>query len=113
LGSSCVYVIFVGQNISNVLNSYVEVQERLVMVMIVLPLILITYVKNLKLLAPLTTIANGITVVSFGIIYYYIFKEDIKFEDRLAIGDVKNYPLFFGTVMFALESIGMVGPLPL
>lgn len=108
LGSCCVYVVFVGQNLSNVINNYTEMNERLVMVMILLPLILITYIRNLKFLAPLTTVANGITVISFGIIYYYIFQEDVTFEGRLAIGDVKNWPLFFGTVCFALESIGMV-----
>ncbi|XP_066147987.1 proton-coupled amino acid transporter-like protein CG1139 isoform X3 [Euwallacea fornicatus] len=111
LGSCCVYVVFVGQNISYVINSYTEIHERLVMVMILLPLILITFVRNLKLLAPFTTVANGITVVSFGIIYYYIFKENISLENRMAMGELKNYPLFFGTVMFALESIGMVLPL--
>ncbi|XP_050307347.1 proton-coupled amino acid transporter-like protein CG1139 isoform X3 [Anthonomus grandis grandis] len=111
LGSCCVYCMFVGQNISNVVNEYTPMDERLIMVMILLPLILICYVRNLKFLAPFTTIANVITVASFGIIYYYIFTEEISLENRDPIGEVKNWPLFFGTVMFALESIGMVLPL--
>ncbi|CAG9761642.1 unnamed protein product [Ceutorhynchus assimilis] len=110
-GSSCVYIVFVGQNLSNVINMYTVISERIVMLMILLPLILITFVRNLKYLAPLTAVANGITVISFGIIYYYVFEEEITLKDRLAIGKVRHWPLFFGTVMFALESIGMVLPL--
>ncbi|ENN79814.1 hypothetical protein YQE_03637, partial [Dendroctonus ponderosae] len=108
LGSSCVYIVFISENIWNVVNNYWQVNERLIFVMLLLPLILVTFVKNLKLLVPLTSFANFITVVSFGIIYYYIFQEPITFEGRLAIGQLTNMPLFFGTVMFALESIGMV-----
>ncbi|XP_019755607.1 proton-coupled amino acid transporter-like protein CG1139 isoform X3 [Dendroctonus ponderosae] len=111
LGSSCVYIVFISENIWNVVNNYWQVNERLIFVMLLLPLILVTFVKNLKLLVPLTSFANFITVVSFGIIYYYIFQEPITFEGRLAIGQLTNMPLFFGTVMFALESIGMVLPL--
>ncbi|XP_030745997.1 proton-coupled amino acid transporter-like protein CG1139 isoform X3 [Sitophilus oryzae] len=111
LGSCCVYTVFIGQNISNVVNNYYAIDERLIMLMTLLPLIMICFVKNLKFLAPLTIVANVITAISFAIIYYYIFNEPISLEDRNAIGEVKNYPLFFGTVLFALESIGMILPL--
>ncbi|ENN83228.1 hypothetical protein YQE_00413, partial [Dendroctonus ponderosae] len=99
LGSSCVYIVFISENIWNVVNNYWQVNERLIFVMLLLPLILVTFVKNLKLLVPLTSFANFITVVSFGIIYYYIFQEPITFEGRSALGQLTNMPLFFGTVM--------------
>ncbi|XP_076264059.1 proton-coupled amino acid transporter-like protein acs isoform X3 [Rhynchophorus ferrugineus] len=111
LGSCCVYTVFIGQNISNVLSNYYDIDEKLIMLATLLPLILISFVKNLKFLAPLTTFANCITAVSFGIIYYYIFRHDFNFHERNAIGQVSNFPLFFGTVLFALESIGMIIPL--
>lgn len=66
-------------------------------------------VRNLKFLAPFSTLANFITLVSFGIILYYIFREPISFEGREAVGNVAEFPLFFGTVLFALEAIGVVG----
>ena len=71
-------------------------------------MLLLFQVRNLKFLAPFSTIANAITLVSFGIIAYYIFKDPITFEGKHAFGPVAEFPLFFGTVLFALEAIGVV-----
>ncbi|KAJ8952369.1 hypothetical protein NQ314_007558 [Rhamnusium bicolor] len=81
------------------------------MLVFLLPLIFINYVKNLKLLAPLSTFANFITIVSFGIILYYLVNQDITLEGRNAVGNWRDFPLYFGTVLFALEAIGVIMPL--
>lgn len=78
------------------------------MLAFLLPLILINYIKNLKLLVPLSSCANVLTIISFGIILYYLIREDITFEGKEPVGEWKNFPLFFGTVLFALEAIGVV-----
>lgn len=65
-------------------------------------------IRNLKFLAPFSTFANFITLISFGIILYYIFETPFSTDDRQAFGDIKSFPLFFGTVLFALEAIGVV-----
>lgn len=65
-------------------------------------------IRNLKYLAPFSTFANFITMVSFGLILYYIFETPFTVEDKHAVGEIKNFPLFFGTVLFALEAIGVV-----
>lgn len=113
LGTCCVYVVFVSTNIKSILDLYLEevTDVRLVMLVILLPLILINWVRNLKYLAPFSTIANLITMVSFGIILYYIFREPISLDGLEAVGEVRNWPLFFGTVLFALEAIGVILPL--
>lgn len=110
LGTCCVYTVFIGENMHLVIKeaSGVYIDERWIMLIFLLPLIFINYVKSLKLLAPLSSIANVVTVASFGIILYYLIKKDITFENRDAIGDYRNFPLFFGTVLFALEAIGVV-----
>lgn len=81
------------------------------MLALLLPLILLTWIKNLKLLAPFSTFANVITVVSFGITLYYIIIKGPTFEGREAVGEIKDFPLYFGTVLFALEAIGVVSKL--
>uniref|UniRef100_A0A6P7FD20 Proton-coupled amino acid transporter-like protein CG1139 n=1 Tax=Diabrotica virgifera virgifera TaxID=50390 RepID=A0A6P7FD20_DIAVI len=112
LGSGAVYTIFIGDNISGVFAAHgITVNVKLVMLAALLPLILINCVKNLKYLAPLSTFANIITMVSFGIIAYYMFSRDFTFDGKEPFGEVKNYPLFFGTVLFALEAIGVIMPL--
>lgn len=110
LGTCCVYTVFIGENIHLVIKEScgTDIDERLIMLIFLLPLIFINYVKSLKFLAPLSSIANVVTVVSFGIILYYLIKKDITLEGREPFGDYRNYPLFFGTVLFALEAIGVV-----
>jgi len=109
LGICCVYTVFVAENVKNVLDQYMDpVDERIIMLIILLPLVFINYIKNLKFLAPLTTIANILTFVSFAIIFYFIFSKEVSLEGRQAIGDYRDFPLYFGTVLFALEAIGMV-----
>ncbi|KAF7417578.1 hypothetical protein HZH68_000231 [Vespula germanica] len=55
--------------------------------------------------------ATTATFVSFGIILYYIFKDPLSFDDREPVGKIENFPLYFGTVLFALEAIGVIMPL--
>lgn len=78
------------------------------MAIILVPLILVNYIRNLKFLAPFSTLANAIMFTGFAIILYYIFKDPLSFKDRVTVGEIQTFPLFFGTVLFALESIGVV-----
>lgn len=65
-------------------------------------------IRDLKFLAPFSILGNMATLVSFGIIFYYIFREPIDFKAAHATGTLMGFPLFIGTVLFALEAIGMV-----
>lgn len=88
-----------------------DTDVRMYMVYILIPLILIAWIRNLKLLAPFSSIATCLTIASFTLIFYYIFREAPSFTGREPIGTVKSIPLFFGTVLFAMEAIGMVSTL--
>ncbi|XP_074028144.1 proton-coupled amino acid transporter-like protein acs [Leptinotarsa decemlineata] len=112
LGTTTVYTVFIGENIHLVLKENdIEVDARWIMLIFLLPLILINYVKNLKFLAPVSSVANIITVISFALIFYYMVQQDIVWENREPFGNYEDYPLFFGTVLFALEAIGVIMPL--
>lgn len=110
IGTCCVYVVFVSENIQFVLSKQfkLDVTVSQVMLCILLPLVLINWVKDLKYLAPFSAIANAVTIVSFAIICYYIFREAPTLEGKVPAGKLANFPLFFGTVLFALEAIGVV-----
>ncbi|XP_014243863.1 proton-coupled amino acid transporter-like protein CG1139 [Cimex lectularius] len=114
IGSCCIYVVFISTNIKDVCDYYFPEQQldiKLYMLMILLPLILINWVRNLKYLAPLSSIANAVTLVSFVIIFYYMFDDVPAVSTRDAVAPFKGMPLFFGTVLFAMEAIGVVMPL--
>lgn len=134
IGACCIYVVFISTNIKELTDYFFETNTdvRLFMLMILLPLILINWVcsalmhqkwkvndfycrllqiRNLKYLAPFSTIGNFVTLATLAIIFYYIFREPFTMEGKVAVGPVSNYPMFFGTVLFAMEAIGVIMPL--
>ena len=96
-----------------VVDEYYETKldVRLYMVMLLLPLILINWVRNLKLLAPFSSVANVITFVGLGITLYYVFDGIASPSERNMVGHVVDLPLFIGTTLFALEAVGVVSDL--
>lgn len=84
---------------------------RVYMVFVTIPLILLNWVRDLKYLAPFSTLAMSITLGSFGIILYYIFRTIPTIDDKVPFGSLANFPLFFGTAMFSLEAMGVVSEL--
>lgn len=79
------------------------------MLILLLPLILINYIRNLKLLAPFSTLANLITFVGLTMILIkYMFQDLPPISDREMFGELRNFSLYFGTTLFALEAVGVV-----
>uniref|UniRef100_A0A8D8ZIN1 Proton-coupled amino acid transporter 4 n=1 Tax=Cacopsylla melanoneura TaxID=428564 RepID=A0A8D8ZIN1_9HEMI len=112
LGASCVYVIFVAGNLKAVVDRYYGEQDiRYYMIMVFFPILLLCWIRNLKLLAPFSTVACVVTIASFGITLYYVFTDIPNLSDRNPGGNLKELPLFFGTVMFSMSAIGIIMPL--
>lgn len=85
-----------------------ETDVRAIMLMIFPPILLLCWIRNLKLLAPFSTMATAITMASFGITLYYVLNDIPSLSDREPVGNLKELPLFFGTVMFSMSAIGIV-----
>ncbi|XP_034255048.1 proton-coupled amino acid transporter-like protein CG1139 isoform X2 [Thrips palmi] len=112
IGSCAVYTVFVSDNLSQVAEQYgAKLDIRLYMCILLLPLILINYIRNLKYLAPFSSFSLVATIIAFGVVLSYIFKDLPNISTVEPVGEVQNWPLFFGTVIFALEAIGVVVPL--
>lgn len=60
-------------------------------------------IRNLKYLVPFSAIANLCIVVTFSITLYYMFNEELHFEDKKLFASFATLPLFFSTVIFAME----------
>lgn len=110
IGCCCVYNVFVAKNVKQVVEQYVDFQmdQRLYILLSVAPLILINLIRNLKHLAPLSVAANFLMAVGVGITMYYIFNDLPSISERPAVAELHRLPMFFGTVIFALEGIGVV-----
>lgn len=64
--------------------------------------------RKLKYLTPFSMIANVLIGAGVGITLYYIVMDLPAFSERKGIADLHHMPMFFGTVIFALEGIGVV-----
>ncbi|XP_011505457.1 PREDICTED: proton-coupled amino acid transporter 1-like [Ceratosolen solmsi marchali] len=109
LGICCVYIVFISSNLKQVADQYAEPLDiKLHMLILLIPLILINYIRNLKLLTPFSSIANVITFLGLGMILAYIFEDLPSLNEREMFGSARNFPLYFGTTLFALEAVGVI-----
>lgn len=130
LGICCVYIVFVASNIKQVINTALNVFQKTKtlknlyqqvtdqywepldiqthMFILLIPLMLINYIRNLKLLAPFSTFANLITFVGLAMIMVYVFEDLPPINERAMVNSLRNFSLYFGTTLFALEAVGVV-----
>ncbi|XP_059469211.1 proton-coupled amino acid transporter-like protein pathetic [Neocloeon triangulifer] len=110
LGACCVYTIFVAHNIKQVADHHWQLgwDTRVYMVCLLVPLILLNMIRNLKLMAPFSMVANLLMATGMAITFYYIFQDVPSVTERPQFSSFHQLPLFFGTVIFALEGIGVV-----
>lgn len=110
LGCCCVYNLFVATNVKQLVDYHHGTDWDLRWYVLALwpPLILINLIRELKQLAPFSVIANTLIGAGLCITVYYITDDLPTFTERPALAHMHTLPLFFGTVIFALEGIGVV-----
>lgn len=113
LGCCCVYVVFIADTAKQIVDYYMDtnIDARYIMLMFLVPLILINLIRQLKWLTPFSMLANVLMVTGLGFTMYYIVTDLPETTSVPAVAHIKHMPLFFGTVIFALEGIGVVMPL--
>nr|XP_026696336.1 proton-coupled amino acid transporter 1 isoform X1 [Ciona intestinalis] len=112
LGFCCVYFVFMGQNIRQVVAHYWQhtPDARVFMAVICIPIILLSFIRSLKVLAWFSVMANILTVVSLGIIFRFIIP-GLTTVNRPLVANVTSIPMFFGTAVYAFEGIGVILPI--
>lgn len=110
IGCCCVYNVFVAKSLKAVIEDYVDFEYdiRWYIFILLVPLILINLIRSLKHLAPFSVIANCLMAGGMIVTMYYIFKDNTWHTELPAMADYDKLPSFFGTVIFALEGIGVV-----
>ncbi|XP_055624760.1 proton-coupled amino acid transporter-like protein pathetic [Toxorhynchites rutilus septentrionalis] len=110
--AGCVYIVFIGSSLGKVINDAAELDwsVRIYILFTMIPILAIGQIRELKFLVPFSALANLFIVVTFGITLYYIFKDPLQFDDKPSFASFATLPLFFSTVIFAMEGIGVVMP---
>lgn len=110
LGCCCIYNVFIAKNIEQVIEFYtgVEIDIRIFMLMLAVPMVLINLIRNLRHLAPFSICANALMCIGMAITLYYISQDLPPVSQRPAFASYEKLPMFFGISIFALEGIGVV-----
>ncbi|XP_059060017.1 proton-coupled amino acid transporter-like protein pathetic [Achroia grisella] len=109
----CVYIVFIASSFKEVLDVALpeyQISIQMYCFLTLLPLIIICQIRNLKYLVPFSAIANVMIMIVFAITMYYMFVDLPPLSEREMVADISQWPLFFSTVIFAMEGIGVVMP---
>lgn len=78
------------------------------MAVVLIPILLSTWIRNLKYLVPLSSVANFLVLAGY-IATMYIMSHDVpSISERRYVADWHEIPLFFGTVIYSFEGITLV-----
>lgn len=110
--AACVYIVFIATSFHDVINYDLGINwdVRIYIALTLIPCLFIGQIRNLKWLVPFSALANLFIVVTFGITLYYMFNTPLVVSDKPLIAKASQIPLFFATVIFAMEGIGVVMP---
>lgn len=112
-GTCSVYTVIIAKNFQQLGAYYTgeELNIRICIAALLIPLILLSWVPNLKYLAPVSMVANLFMGVSLGITFYYLVMDLPSLNERPMVGNLVEFPVFFSITIFAMEAIGVVMPL--
>ncbi|XP_075224513.1 proton-coupled amino acid transporter-like protein acs isoform X2 [Lycorma delicatula] len=112
IGFCCVYFVFVATNIQEVVTKYYKpVHLHWYLLMLLLPMILLNWLKNLKYLTPVSLLAALLTGAGIVITFTYMLQDLPRTSTVNAFATWHQLPLYFGTAIYAFEGIGVVLPL--
>jgi len=115
--SNAVYALFIAQNIKPIIAHYggptmEDLNYRFYVLMVLLPMIAICSIRSLRYLSPCSVVANVAQFMGLGIVFYYIFCEQLPHSYSVHwLSPSDRLPLFFGTAIFAIEGISVVLPI--
>ncbi|XP_053678236.1 neutral amino acid uniporter 4-like [Anopheles nili] len=112
LGLCCVYYLFVAVNLRELL-AYADIHVSVLTVLGYLlgPLILLNMVRSLKLLTPTSLTASVLAIAGLAIAFLFLLQDLPHSTTVQPASTWSTLPLYFGTVMYAFEGIGVVLPL--
>ncbi|KAF6200683.1 hypothetical protein GE061_005127 [Apolygus lucorum] len=112
-GTCSVYTVIISENFKQVAEHYLgyAVNQRLCILSLLIPLILLSWIPNLKYLAPVSMVANVFMGLGLGFTFYYLVWDLGSPWELPQVGNLYELPQFFSITIFAMEAIGVVMPL--
>lgn len=86
----------------------IEMDVHQHMAVILIPIMLSTWIRNLKYLVPVSSMANFLVIAGYIATMYIMCNDLPSIHERRYIADWHDLPLFFGTVIYSFEGITLV-----
>lgn len=112
-GTCSVYAVIVARNFQQVIEFHTgeEQNQRVVIALLIVPMILLSWIPDLKYLAPVSMVANVFMGTGLGITFYYLVMNLRPISEIPLVARIEDFPNFFSITIFAMEAIGVVMPL--
>ncbi|XP_054265819.1 proton-coupled amino acid transporter-like protein pathetic isoform X2 [Macrosteles quadrilineatus] len=108
-----VYIVFIAASFKQVIETYVDVSlnSRYYVLLTAVVIIPVGSVRYIKYLVPFSFIAILCLLFGCAFVLYDVFIDLPPIDSRPAFTSIQKLPLFYATVLFALEGIGTVFPI--
>lgn len=112
-GACSVYAVIIGDNTKQMYRYYtgIDVNIRICILIFMLPLVLLSWIRSLKFLAPVSMLANLCMATGLGITIFYFVKDLPDIRECTIVGDISAVPSSIAITIFAIMAIGVVMPL--
>lgn len=112
LGFCCVYIVFIATNIQMMCDQFgYHLELAYHMLFLLMPILMSCMIRKLKYLTPVSTIANLLMMFGISAVIYESAHDLPPVNTRVYMAYWQQLPLYFGTVIYAFEGIGLVLPL--
>uniref|UniRef100_A0A182LUS6 Amino acid transporter transmembrane domain-containing protein n=1 Tax=Anopheles culicifacies TaxID=139723 RepID=A0A182LUS6_9DIPT len=108
-----VFIVFVGTTLREVVNYRTgwEWTERTYILLVGVPILFITQIREIKYLVPFSAIAGFLIFANIVISLIFIFQEPLTLENRRLFPSASTVAPYMGIVYFALDATCLIFPL--
>lgn len=113
VGGNSIVFLLASENLKNSYDFFAGSDNdiRLIMLIIVVPLVLLCWIPDLRLLVPVSFFTNIINVFSICVILYYSLQDLPSLADRQPAASMSSIPIFVGLLLFTINATGLMIPL--
>ncbi|XP_065202137.1 proton-coupled amino acid transporter-like protein pathetic [Planococcus citri] len=112
-GGNAFNLILIGENCRTLFMLFFnqEINIRVAMICISVPLLFLCWIPNLKYLVTVSTIANFMNLLIILYVLYFVFDDSKPFQPRKEPINLIDVPLFLGSILFCINATGILIPL--
>ncbi|XP_065831286.1 uncharacterized protein [Oscarella lobularis] len=105
VGFSCAYLIFITENINNVLPN---LSKGAILIGLLLPLFFLSLLRHLQSLGTFSLFADFANIFAYGIVYYFDLSQTHHIKLHPRAWSLEGFPFFLGIAIYCYEGAGMI-----